>query len=93
MSCFGADVRDGAQLLKANPFKIKAVITIEIDAADAYVIEAHRRELNAVLAELQARHGSARMNITARRPRLKPRAAPPPQLGANFEIVRARYVR
>lgn len=77
--------------MKVKPFKIKAVLTIEIDAADAYVIEAHRRELKIVLAELQARHGSARMSITARRPRLSPRAGPPPQLGSEFEIVRARH--
>lgn len=79
--------------MEAKPFKIKAVITIEIDAADAYDIEAHRRALKIVLAELQTRHGFARMNITARRPRLAPRAAPPPQLGPDFEIVRARYAR
>jgi hypothetical protein len=77
--------------MKAEPFKIQAVITISIDAADAYVIEAHRRELNALLADLQARHGPVRMDIKSRRPRRAPRAAPPPQLGPGFEIVRARY--
>ena len=77
--------------LKTEPFKIKAVITIEIDAADAYVIEGHRRDLNVLLADLQARHGAARLDIKARRPRLAPRASPPPQLGPGFEIVRARY--
>ena len=77
--------------MKAEPFKIQAVITIEIDAADAYVIEGHRRELSELLADLQARHGAARLDIKSRRPRLKPRAGPPPQLDPGFEIVRARY--
>jgi len=77
--------------MKTEPFKIQAVITINIDAADAYVIEAHRRELNALLADLQARHGAAHMDIKARRPRRTPRAAPPPVLAAGYEIVRARY--
>lgn len=75
----------------AKPFQIQVVITVELDAADAYVVEGHRQEFSAVLADLQARHGSARMDIKARRPRLTPRAAPPPALEPGFEIVRARY--
>lgn len=77
--------------MKTEPFKIKAVITIEIDAADAYVIEGHKRELTALLGDLQTHYGAARLDIKARRPRLTPRASPPPQLGPGFEIVRARY--
>jgi len=77
--------------LEVRPFRIKAVITIEIDAADAYVVEAHRRDLDAVVAELEARHGSARMRIMGRRPRSSPRAGPPPVLGPEFEIVKVRY--
>lgn len=79
--------------MTAKAFKIKATITVEIDAVDAYAVEAHRDDLKAVLSDLRAKHGPAHLSITARRPRLSPRAAPPAQLGSDFEVVRARHVR
>jgi hypothetical protein len=77
--------------VRTDPIKVQAVITISIDASDALVVEAHRRELTDLLAQLEQRHGAARLDIKSRRPRLAPRASPPMQLGAEFEIVRARY--
>ena len=77
--------------MKNEPFKIKAIITIDIDASDAYEIEAHRRRLNEALQELQASYDAPKLEIKSRRPRRAPRAAAPPKLGPEFEIVRARY--
>lgn len=79
--------------MEDKPFRLRATFTIEIDAPDAYAVSDHRRELAAVQAGLEERFGAVQLSITARRPRTKPRAAPPPQVGPGFEIVRVRCVR
>lgn len=72
--------------------KYQAIITINIDARDAYDVQAQRERLDQVTADLKAEHADARLVLKARRPRLSARAAPPAKLGPEFEIIRARYV-
>lgn len=72
--------------------KYQAVITINISGVDAYDVAEQHRSLAELTAELSARHGDARLVVKTRRDRAKARAAPPPRLGAGFEIVRVRYV-
>lgn len=77
--------------MRTEPFKIKAIITIDIDANDAYEIEAHRQAIADKIAELKSAYEATQMEIKARRPRRSPRAAAPPKLGPEFQIVRALY--
>jgi hypothetical protein len=72
--------------------KIQAIINIDIDAADAVEVRAHKLRLAELLAQLKPEYREARLQVKARRPRLAARAAPPPKLGGEFEIVRARFV-
>lgn len=72
--------------------KVQAIITISIDAADAFAVRAHRDRLSQFVSQLRAEHGETRLEMKTRRPRRTPRAAPPPKLDDGFEIVRARYV-
>ena len=72
--------------------KIQAIISIDIDAADAIEVRAHKLRLAELIAQLKPEYRETKLQVKARRPRQVPRAAPPPKLGPGFEIVRARYV-
>lgn len=72
--------------------KVQAIITISIDAVDAFDVRAHRDRLSQFMGQLKDEHGDARLEMKTRRPRRTARAAPPPKLDDGFEIVRARYV-
>ncbi|KQY89822.1 hypothetical protein [Brevundimonas sp. Root1423] len=71
--------------------KYQAIITIDFEDSDAFGVQARRNILSALVRHLSAEHGEAQLQIKARRPRTAARAAPPPKLGDEFEIVRARY--
>lgn len=72
--------------------KYQAIITINIEGRDAYDVQAQRESLMTLTASLQDRYADARLEVKTRRPRTNARAAPPARLGAEFEVVRVRYV-
>lgn len=77
---------------RRKPFRLQAIITINIDASDDDDVAAHKRRLAEQLEILQAQYVAARLDIKARRPRCSPRAGAPAKLGKDFEVVRALYV-
>lgn len=72
--------------------KYQATITVEFEAEDIYAERRHKACLSAFLAGLNKEYADPALKISARRNRLRPRAAAPAKLGPEVEIVRALYV-
>jgi len=72
--------------------KYQATITIAFDATDIYDEHAHRQRLQTLAGELGGDYPQLKLDIRARRPRTRARAAAPAKLDAGVEIIRARYV-
>lgn len=70
--------------------KLKAILTVDIDAADIYDAQARREQLAELVRRLKGEYADARLEVRARRTRAAPRAAVPPKLGAEYEVVRVR---
>lgn len=70
---------------------VRATITVDIETADHNTLSVQRARLAELVAAIPAELGQARLEIRERRPRTKPRAAPPPPLAPGFEVVRVRY--
>ncbi|RZJ17255.1 MAG: hypothetical protein EON91_09975 [Brevundimonas sp.] len=72
--------------------KIQAILSIDIEADDVRDVHYHKSRLERALNELKVQYPTTQLVLKTRRPRVAPRAAPPPKLGEGFELVRVKYV-
>lgn len=72
--------------------KIQAIISIDIEADDVRDVQHHKSRLERALNDLKIQYPATQLALKTRRPRVAPRAAPPPKLGEGFELVRVKYV-
>lgn len=72
--------------------KFKATISVEFDAQDIHDERRHRVRLEEALAQLSETYGGSSLEVRTRRPRTRPRAAPPARLEGEVRILRALYV-